>query len=404
MIFLFIAANQQLEAFKNKIWLSSPTMHWDEMNYVKSAYDSNWMSTIGENIDEIERIISQKIGRKYAVALSSGTTALHLAVISSGIKPGDNVFCSDMTFAATVNPLMYAGANPIFIDSEYETWNMCPKALRKAFEKYPDTKFVMLANLYGTPSKFDEIVSICKEHNAVLIEDAAESFGATYNGKQSGVFGYVSVISFNCNKIITGSSGGMLLTDSKETADFVRKLSTQARENAPWYQHEFVGYNYRISNVIAGVVRGQVPFLEEHISQKTELFNRYKDGFNSLPVTMNPFDENMVPNHWLSCLLIDKSAMSRQIRTDTAATYSKESGKTCPTEILETLASFNIEGRPIWKPMHLQPVYKDYPFVSVAETPVSEDVFERGLCLPSDNKITIEQQETIIEIIKHCFD
>ncbi len=396
--------NEGLKKFDKKIWLSSPTMHGEEIEYIKQAYETNWMSTIGANIDEAENHISDMIGRKYAVALASGTSALHLAVIASGVKRGDKVFCSDVTFAATANPITYAGAEPVFIDCETDTWNMDPEALKKAFRLYPDTKYVMLAHLYGTPAKLDEIVKVCEDNGAVLIEDAAESLGATYNGVKTGCFGDVSVISFNGNKIITGSSGGMLLTDSKETADLVRKLSTQARDNAPWYQHTLIGYNYRMSNVIAGVVRGQIPHLDEHIAQKRDIYYRYKEGFKDLPVRMNPFEEKSVPNFWLSCMLIDKDAMCSQTRTDLEASYKAEHGKSCPTEILETLAKFNIEGRPIWKPMHLQPTFKDCKFVSTYENDNGSDIFERGLCLPSDNKITPEQQEIIIGIIGRCFD
>ncbi|HEZ7985845.1 MAG TPA: aminotransferase class I/II-fold pyridoxal phosphate-dependent enzyme [Ruminococcus sp.] len=405
--------------FDNKIWLSSPTMHGDELKYVKEAYDTNWMSTVGENINESERMIAEKIGCKYAVALSSGTSALHMAVKLAGIKQGDKVFCSDMTFAATVNPVIYEGGVPVFIDTEYDTWNMDPVALEKAFEIYPDVKTVVVAHLYGVPCKLDEIKDICAKHNAVIIEDAAESFGASYKGIQTGRFGDYNAISFNGNKIITGSSGGMLLTDNKEAAEKVRKWSTQSREAAAWYQHEEIGYNYRMSNVIAGVVRGQIPYLEEHIAQKKAIYERYKAGFKGLPVSMNPFDEkNSIPNYWLSCLIIDPDAMCRQVRGESDALYISESGKSCPTEILEKIASLNAEGRPIWKPMHMQPIYRNNGFVTRqgngrARTnayiagdvcDVGMDIFNRGLCLPSDNKMTPEQQNVIIEMIRSCFD
>lgn len=408
-----------MKPFKNKIWLSSPTMHGDELKYMTEAYNTNWMSTIGENINEAESIVSEKIGCKYAVALSSGTAALHLALKTAVIEKGDMVFCSDVTFGATVNPIVYEGGIPVFIDTEYDTWNMSPEALEKAFELYPATKLVVVANLYGTPGKIDEICNICKKHGAKLVEDAAESFGAEYKGKQTGLFGDVGIISFNGNKIITGSSGGMLLTDSLEYANKVRKWSTQSRENAPWYQHEEIGYNYRMSNVIAGVVRGQLPYLEEHIARKKAIYMRYKEGFKDLPLTMNPYDEeNSEPNFWLSCALIGSEAMCRQVRGDSEALYISEKGKTCPTEILETLAEYNAEGRPIWKPMHMQPIYRNNPFVTTegngrARTNayiagsgenVGMDIFERGLCLPSDNKMTDEQQDIIIEIVKSCFE
>ena len=403
----------ELKRFEKKIWLSSPTMHGEEMDYVREAYETNWMSTIGENINEVERQIAEKVGKKYAVALASGTAALHLAVKVSGITKGTRVFCTDMTFAATVNPVVYEGGEPIFIDSEYETWNMDPEALEKAFELYPDVKYVLLAHLYGTPAKMDEIREICRKHKAVLIEDAAESLGATYKGVQTGQFGDVTAISFNGNKIITGSSGGIFLSDNKEEADLVRKWSTQSRDQAPWYQHTDLGYNYRMSNVIAGVVRGQMPYLKAHIAQKKAIYERYKKGFEGLPVQMNPFDPAVCePNYWLSCMIIDREAMCRQERTDSIAVYTTEPGKSCPTEILETLAEYNAEGRPIWKPMHMQPIYRKQPFItregSPAEIPevhvACEDIFARGLCLPSDNKMTPEEQDVIIEIVRRCFD
>ena len=401
-----------------KIYLSSPTMHGEELKYMQEAYETNWMSTVGANINEVENQISEKVGCKYAVALASGTSALHLAVKLAGVKEGDNVFCTDMTFDATVNPVMYEKATPIFIDTEYDTWNMDPVALEKAFEMYPDTKVIIVANLYGTPAKFDEICAIAEKHNAIIIEDAAESLGATYKGRQTGTFGTYNAISFNGNKIITGSSGGMLLTDNLEAANKARKWSTQSREDAPWYQHEEVGYNYRMSNVIAGVVRGQIPYLEEHIVQKRAIYERYKEGFKDLPVIMNPFDEEiMEPNYWLSCLLINEEAMCKQVRSDNKALYISESGKSCPTEILEALANANAEGRPIWKPMHMQPMYRMNPFVTREGNgrgrtnayiagkgiDVGADIFERGLCLPSDNKMTAEEQDEIIKIVRNCF-
>ena len=408
-----------MKPFEKKVYLSSPTMHGEELRYMTEAYETNWMSTVGANINEVERQVCQILGCRHAVALSCGTSALHLAVKLAGVKQGDTVFCTDMTFDATVNPVMYEKGTPVFIDTEYDTWNMDPVALEKAFELYPDTKVVVLANLYGTPAKMDEICAICEKHGAIIIEDAAESMGATYKGVQTGNFGKYNAISFNGNKIITGSSGGMLLTDDLEAANKARKWSTQSRENAPWYQHEEIGYNYRMSNVIAGVVRGQLPYLQEHIAQKKAIYMRYKEGFKDLPVSMNPYDESiMEPNFWLSCMLIDKDAMCRQVRSDNEACYISEPGKSCPTEILETLASFNAEGRPIWKPMHMQPMYRMNPFVTRdgdgrgrtnAYIPggaedVGADIFQRGLCLPSDNKMTAEQQDIIIEVIRACFE
>ena len=301
--------------FENKVWLSSPTMHGDELKYVTEAYETNWMSTVGKNINEVEKLAVEKVGCKYAVALSAGTAAIHMAVKLAGVKPGDKVFCSDMTFAATVNPITYEGGVPVFIDTEYDTWNMDPKALEKAFELYPDVKLVVAAHLYGTPGKIDELKAVAEKHGAKIIEDAAESLGASYKGKQTGTFGDFNAISFNGNKIITGSAGGMFLTDCEEDANKVRKWSTQARENAPWYQHEEVGYNYRMSNVIAGVVRGQFSYLEEHIAQKKVIYERYREGLKGLPVSMNPFDAaNSVPNFWLSCMIIEPDAMCRQVR------------------------------------------------------------------------------------------
>lgn len=409
----------KIKPFENKVWLSSPTMHGDELKYMTEAFDSNWMSTIGANINEVEKQICEKVGCKYAVALSAGTASLHLAVKLAGVKPGDKVFCSDMTFDATVNPVVYEGGVPVFIDTEYDTWNMDPIALEKAFEIYPEVKVVVVAHLYGTPCKMDEIREICNKYGAVIIEDAAESLGASYKGVQTGTFGDYNCISFNGNKIITGSSGGMLLTDSEEAADKVRKWSTQSRENAPWYQHEELGYNYRMSNVIAGVVRGQLPYLEEHIAQKKAIYMRYKEGFKNLPVKMNPYDEaNSEPNFWLSCLIIDKSAMCRQVRGEQDYCYISESGKSCPQEILERFADINAEGRPVWKPMHMQPIYRMNGFITRegsgrARTnayiagevlDVGMDIFNRGVCLPSDNKMTPEQQDRIIEAIKACFD
>ena len=418
------------EKFEKRVWLSSPTMHGDELKYMKEAYTSNWMSTVGENINEVEKKVCEYTGSKYAVALSAGTASLHLAIKAAGIKvygmpksganvlEGKKVFCSDMTFAATVNPVVYEGGEPVFIDSEYDTWNMDPKSLKKAFEIYPDVKIVVIAHLYGTPGKIEELNKIIKEHNAVLVEDAAESLGATYKGRQTGTFGDYNILSFNGNKIITGSSGGCFLTDDEEAAKKVRKWSTQAREDAPWYQHEELGYNYRMSNVIAGVVRGQLPYLDEHIARKKAIYERYKDGLKDLPLLLNPFDnENSNPNFWLSCLIVDSDAICRQVRSENETCYIKETGKTCPTEILESLSKINAEGRPIWKPMHMQPIYRMNPFItkegsgrartnayiSGEITDIGMDIYSRGLCLPSDIKMTTDEQDRIIEVIRSCF-
>lgn len=419
-----------IEPFNKKVWLASPTMHGEEIQYVQEAYETNWMSTVGKNINEVEKLACEYIGCKYAVALSAGTASLHLSAKLAGIEAygipevghgaleGKKVFCSDLTFDATVNPIVYEGGIPVFIDTERDSWNMDPVALEKAFEIYPEVKVVFLAHLYGTPAKMDEILSIVRKHNAILVEDAAESMGATYNGIQTGTFGKYNTISFNGNKIITGSAGGMFLTDDEVASNKVRKWSTQARENAPWYQHEEIGYNYRMSNVIAGVVRGQFPHLEEHIKQKKSIYYRYKEGLKDLPVTLNPIPDNTNPNYWLTSLLIDEKAMCKQVRGEQDFAYISEEGKTCPQEILDAISSINAEGRPIWKPMHMQPIYRLNPFIvrdgngrartnayiDGSSVDVGMDIFNRGVCLPSDNKMTEEQQDRIIEIIKKCFE
>ena len=420
--------------FDKKVWLSSPTMHGDEQRWVDEAIRTNWVSTVGANINEVEKQIAEYIGCKYAVALSAGTAALHLATKLAGerlygqAKPnagtlaGRKVFCSDVTFDASINPVAYEDGEAIFIDTEYDTWNMSPEALERAFEIYPDVRLVVLAHLYGTPGKMEEIKRICEAHGALIVEDAAESLGARYmlNGEwvETGTLGDYNAISFNGNKIITGSAGGMFLTDSKEDADKARKWSTQSREAAPWYQHEEIGYNYRMSNIIAGIIRGQMPYLDEHIAQKKAIYERYKEGLSDLPVAMNPFDpEKSEPNYWLSCMLIDEEAMAPQVRGEQDYLYKSESGKTSPQEILDAIAAFNAEGRPIWKPMHMQPIYRTHPFVTVqgngrgrtnayikgSGIDVGADIFRRGLCLPSDNKMTPEQQDRVIEIIHRCF-
>ena len=421
---------KDVKPFEKKVWLSSPTMHGEELKWMTDAYNKNWMTTAGENVNEVERIAAEKATVKYAVGLSCCTAALHLCVkfageklygkpqIGHGAVEGKRVFCSDMTFDATLNPVVYEGGIPVFIDTELESWNMDPVALEKAFEIYPEVKLVVCAELYGFPGRIDLIKQICEKHGALLIEDAAEAMGATLFGRQCGTFGDYSAISYNGNKIITGSAGGCLLTNDLEVANKARKWSTQAREAAAWYQHEEVGYNYRMSNVVAGVIRGQYPYLEEHIAQKKVIYERYKEGLKGLPIQMNPIVDDTEPNYWLSAMIIDSEYMCRQVRDDSKALYIAEKGKTCPTEILEAIASINAEGRPIWKPMHMQPMYRMHEFITrngsgraktnayivggVAD--VGADIFERGLCLPSDNKMTAEQQERIIEIIKRCFD
>ena len=430
-VFLADSRFTGIEPFKNKVWLSSPTMHGDEQRWVDEAIQSNWVSTIGANIDEVEKQVAAKVGRKHAVALSAGTAALHLAIrlcgeklygqpqVGHGSLEGRRVFCSDMTFDATVNPVCYEGGIPIFIDTEYDTWNMDPVALEKAFELYPDVKLVVFAHLYGTPGKIDEIKAIADKHGAFIVEDAAESFGATYKGVQTGCFGTESILSGNGNKIVTGSSGGFLLTDKIEDANKIRKWSTQSREAAPWYQHEEIGYNYRMSNIVAGVIRGQIPYLEEHIRQKKAVYERYRSGLTDLPVKMNPYDEyKSMPNFWLSCLLIDEAAMAPHIRSEQKELWKSETGKSSPGEILAAAAAFGAEGRPIWKPMHMQPIYRTNAFVTIEgngrgrsnayiagnNIDVGADIFRRGLCLPSDNKMTPKQQDIIIEIIHRCFE
>ena len=423
-----------IKPFKSKIWLASPTMHGDEQRWVDEAIRTNWVSTVGANINVVEELMAEFTGCKYAVGLSCGTAALHLATKLAGEKlygqakpnagtlQGRKVFCSDTTFDASINPVAYEDGEAVFIDSEYDTWNMSPEALEQAFRLYPDVKLVVVAHLYGTPAKMSEIKAICDKYGALIVEDAAESLGAKYwlNGKwvETGALGSYNCISFSGNKIVTGSAGGMFLTDSKEDADKVRKWSTQSREAAPWYQHEEIGYNYRMSNIIAGVIRGQIPYIHEHIDQKRAIWERYEKGLADLPVRMNPWDrEKSIPNFWLSCCIIDEDAMAPMVRGEQEYLYKSESGKSSPHEILEALSAFNAEGRPIWKPMHMQPIYRSNAFVTAegngrgrtnayitgTGTDVGADIFRRGLCLPSDNKTTAEQQDIIIDIIHRCF-
>ena len=423
-----------LTPFENKVWLATPTMHGEEQHWVDEAIRTNWVSTVGENINEVEKQIAEYVGMKYAVGLSSCTAALHLAIRLAGERlygvsqpgvgtlKGRKVFCSDMTFDACVNPIAYEGGEAVFIDTEYDTWNMNPEALKMAFEIYPEVRIVVVAHLYGTPGKMSEIRSICQKHNAIIIEDAAESLGALYKEagawKKTGSWGDYVCLSFNGNKVITGSSGGMLLTNNPEDANKIRKWSTQSREDAPWYQHEELGYNYRMSNIIAGVVRGQFPYLQEHVAQKKTIYERYQEGFRDLPVQMNPFDSgNHQPNFWLSCLIIDEEAMAPMTRGEQDYLYMHEPGKSSPQEILDALAAFNAEGRPIWKPMHMQPIYRNNPFITTegngrgqtnayiagSSKDIGADIFQRGLCLPSDNKMTPQEQDKVIEIVRRCF-
>ncbi len=368
-----------------RIYLSSPTMHGEEQLYVKEAFDTNWIAPLGKNVNEFEREITAYTDCGYAAALASGTSALHLACKLCGVGEGDIVFCSDFTFSATVNPVSYEKGRQIFIDSERDSWNMDPAALLKAFETYGRPKAVMLVNLFGTPSKLDEIKEICDRYEVPLIEDAAESLGATYKGKQTGTFGKFGVFSFNGNKIITTSGGGMLVSKDEEDIKTARFLATQARDPAPHYQHSTIGYNYRMSNVVAGIGRGQIKYLDEHIKLKRSIYEFYKENLKDLPVKMNPYLPDSSPNFWLSCITMEDSRFN-------------------PIALWEKLAAANIESRPVWKPMHMQPVFSGYDFVSVEEKPVGEDIFSRGLCLPSDIKMTDEEKERVVTIIKNFFN
>ena len=380
-----------VDRFKEKVWLSSPTMHGEEQQFVKEAFDTNWVAPLGKNVDEFEKEIAAYLGISHAAALTTGTAALHLAVRLAGVQEGDVVLCSDLTFAATVNPVSYEKGIQVFVDAERDTWNISPEALETALKKYKGkAKAVIAANLYGTPAKLDEIADLCERYHVALIEDAAESLSATYKGRQTGTFGKYNCISFNGNKIITSSGGGMLLSEEEEVIKKARFLATQARDAAPWYQHSELGYNYRMSNVVAGIGRGQLLHLEEHRKKKKEIYFRYKAGLENLPVEMNPWLECSEPNFWLSCLTIDKKLAG--------------SGRVTPEGIRLALEEKNAESRPIWKPMHLQPLYEGRDFIFVDGEDVGRDIFERGICLPSDIKMTEEQQENIISIIRRCFE
>lgn len=373
---------------EKRIYLSSPHMSNEgyEQKYVKEAFDTNWIAPLGENVNKFEEELAKYVGSKNAAALSAGTAAIHMAFKALDVKKDDIVFCSSLTFSATANPIIYQNATPVFIDSEKETWNMNPKALEKAFEKYPNPKAVIVVHLYGTPAKIEEIKEICDKHNVPLVEDAAESLGATYNGKQTGTFGKFGVYSFNGNKIITTSGGGMLVSDDEERISKVRFWSTQSREKARHYEHKEIGYNYRMSNIVAGIGRGQLKVLDKRIEQKTNIYNNYKEGFKDIEeIEMQPIPENTKPNHWLSVITL------------------KEDSKVKPLDIMEVLDKENIESRPVWKPMHMQPVFEKYDFIKVADKPISEDLFERGVCLPSDTKMTKEEQEKVINVIKNLF-
>lgn len=371
---------------REKIWLSAPTIHGEEQLFVKEAFDTNWVAPLGKNVTEFENEIARYLNCKSAAAMTAGTHALHMAAKLSGVSAGDIVLCSDLTFAATVNPVTYEGGIPVFVDSEYDTWNMDPEALEVGLEKYKGkVKAVIVVNLYGTPAKLDEIVDLCNKYNVILIEDAAESLSATYKGRQTGTFGKYNAISFNGNKIITSSGGGMFLSDDEDAVKKVRFYSTQARDNAPWYEHSEIGYNYRMSNIVAGIGRGQLLHLEEHKQRKKDIYERYKAAFSDIPVKMNPYLECSEPNFWLSCFTINEEAMDR----------------VTPEKIRLALEAENIESRPIWKPMHAQPVYSKNDYITINN--VGDDIFRRGLCLPSDIKMTPEQQQEVIAIIKGLF-
>ncbi len=370
-----------------RIYLSSPTMHGKEQEFVKEAFDTNWVAPLGPNVNEFEKETAQYVGIAHASALSAGTAAIHLALRLLEVGEGDVIFTPSLTFSATCNPIVYENAVPVFIDSERDTWNLSPEALEKAFEKYPSPKAVIAVHLYGTPAKLDEIMAICEKHGTVLIEDAAESLSSTYKGKHTGTFGKMGIYSFNGNKIITTSGGGMLVSEEEELIRKSRFLATQARDPARHYQHSQIGYNYRMSNVVAGIGRGQLLSLEEHKRRKKEIYAQYKEAFSDIPeISMNPLNADGDANCWLSCMLIAEGC-----------------GVT-PDMVMDALESENIESRPIWKPMHLQPVFAEYDFITVQEEgSVAEDIFARGLCLPSDIKNTQEDMEQIIRIIKGLF-
>ena len=373
---------------EKRIFLSSPNMSKEgyEQKYVKEAFDTNWVAPLGENVNKFEEELANYVGAKHAAALSAGTAAIHMAFKALNIKKGDMIFCQDLTFSATVNPVMYENATPVFIDSEKESWNMDPRALEKAFEKYPNPKAVIVVHLYGVPAKMDEIKEICDKHGVPLVEDAAESLGATYKGKQTGTFGKYGIYSFNGNKIITTSGGGMLVSDDEERIAKVRFWATQSREKARHYEHKEVGYNYRMSNIVAGIGRGQLKVLDKRIKQKTDIYNNYKEGFKDISdIEMEPIPVNTKPNHWLSVITL------------------KDDSKVKPIDIMEALDKENIESRPVWKPMHMQPIFKDYDFIKVEDEAVSEDLFQRGVCLPSDTNMTKEEQDVVINIIKNLW-
>ncbi len=376
-----------------RIYLASPHMGGLEEVFVKEAFDTNWIAPLGANVDGFEKELSEYVGSKTGAALASGTAAIHMALKAVGVKKGDKVFCSSLTFAASCNPIIYEGGIPVFIDSEPESHNMSPVALEKAFKAYEEKeempKAVIVVNLYGQSADMDKIIEICKKYNVPIIEDAAESLGATYKGKHSGTFGEYGIYSFNGNKIITTSGGGMLVSNNEEGIAKVRFWSTQARDKARHYEHTELGYNYRMSNIVAGIGRGQLRVLEDRIAKKKEIFETYKEAFKDIEdIEMMPVCEYGEPNYWLTTITLN------------------ENSKVKPLDIILALEKENIESRPIWKPMHIQPYYKEYEFYShndEEEISVSEDIFNRGVCLPSDTKMTDKEQERVIEIIKSLF-
>lgn len=398
---------------KKKIYLSCPTMHGEEQEFVKEAFDTNWVAPLGPNVNAFEKEVAEYVGIAHASALSAGTAAIHLALRILGVGEGDVVFVSSLTFSASCNPIVYEKATPVFIDSEEDTWNMDPKALRRAFEKYPNPKAVIAVHLYGTPAKLDEIMALCEKHNVPLIEDAAESLGSTYKGKHTGTFGKIGIYSFNGNKIITTSGGGMLVSDDEEITRKATFLATQARDAARHYQHSQIGYNYRMSNVTAGIGRGQMLHLEEHKARKKEIYRQYGEAFKDIPeISLNPLNKDGDANCWLTGMVIAKGC------------------KVTPDDVMDALAAENIESRPVWKPMHLQPVFAEYDFITAKDAAsggagndtadgvsgngkeiadsgkagsVAEDIFNRGLCLPSDIKNTEEDMALIIKTVRRCF-
>ena len=374
---------------KKRIYLSCPTMHGEEQKFIQEAFDTNWVAPLGPNVNAFEKEMAEYTGVAHASALSAGTAAIHLALRILGVGEGDVVFAPSLTFSATCNPIVYEKATPVFIDSEPDTWNMSPEALMRAFEKYPNPKAVVVVHLYGTPAKLTEIMEICREHNVPLVEDAAESLSSTYKGKHTGTFGKIGIYSFNGNKIITTSGGGMLVSDDEEITKQATFLATQARDPARYYQHSQIGYNYRMSNITAGIGRGQLLHLEEHKALKKKIYQQYKEAFADIPeLSMNPLNPDGDANCWLSCALIEEGC-----------------GVT-PDMVMDALAEENIESRPIWKPMHLQPVFADYDFITAdgSDHSVAADVFNRGLCLPSDIKNTEDDMKLIISTVRRCFN